>query len=285
MYTKKDMIKRLESWDLDRKTLILSMWDNLPELAIWDMYALSGQSVLEDMSVYEFSSHIAARRVKVLWEIAPVPSGDRVPAGGKYRPSTSQRKTQGSTISKKFTPSFPKKKPTRSFEVKEPSATSKIALHKSRRGTTRYKANVADFIQRVYEAQVSDGYALWKGSTLSKKEQKAKAHHEYAIYRRLLYGPVPVSAGDIPTAFGFLEDVESDTGALIMSYNGQPLAHRADPLGSGMTVSLEERATLLRILESIHAAGVAHGDIRTWNMVADGEGRLSIIDFDRANEE
>ncbi len=39
---------------------------------------------------------------------------------------------------------------------------------------------------------------------------------------------------------------------------------------------------MLRILESIHAAGVAHGDIRTWNMVADDEGSLSIIDFDRA---
>ncbi len=45
---------------------------------------------------------------------------------------------------------------------------------------------------------------------------------------------------------------------------------------------MHHRATLIRILESIHTAGVAHGDIRTWNMVADGKGNLSIIDFDRA---
>ncbi|SJL01285.1 uncharacterized protein ARMOST_04603 [Armillaria ostoyae] len=93
------------------------------------------------------------------------------------------------------------------------------------------------------------------------EDQKERIQHEYAIYRRVLYGPVSVAAGDIPTAFGFFEDIESDTGALILSYNGQPLAHRSDPPASGITVSLEEKATLLRILESIHAAGVAHGDI------------------------
>ncbi len=103
---------------------------------------------------------------------------------------------------------------------------------------------------QVYEAQVSVDMPSGKVARFPEKvivklalsaEQKERIRHEYAIYRRLLFGPVPVSAGDIPTAFGFFEDIESDTGALILSYNGQPLAHRSDPPASGITVSLEER--------------------------------------------
>ncbi|KAK0231414.1 hypothetical protein IW262DRAFT_1343997 [Armillaria fumosa] len=486
-FLKKDMIERLESWDLDRKTLILSMWDNIPELAIWDMYALSGQSVLEDMSglatldifpwkhcgtsghrQFTSSPHISQLDVsKYLWKTVPVPSGDGVPAEADTAHPRRSERIKGRPSARSLPQVPPKKKPARSFKVKEP-APPKIAIPKSGRGTSRYKTNAADFIQRawaravhsdstfiifdcgnflrigirrrktqtlyiselvdvpdcsnpafgklmiainaailrdavdrapildptlikdkhmhtgksrkrqrdvteatvpirrsrrrlgetpdetapkqlthelisrniallylqygnyhssspsffrrpnslgrqrsyryndcltvligkklgegstgqVYEAQVlidlpSGKVARYPEKVIVKlalsSEQKAKIRHEYAIYRRLLYGPVPVSAGDIPTAFGFFEDVESDTGALIMSYNGQPLAHRADPPGSGMTVSPEERC--VRILESIHAAGVAHGDIRTWNMVADREGHLSMIDFDRA---
>ncbi|SJL01282.1 uncharacterized protein ARMOST_04600 [Armillaria ostoyae] len=487
MYTKKDMIKRLESWDLDRKTLVLSMWDNLPELAIWDIYALSGQSVLEDMSGlatldvfpwkhcgtsghrhFASSAHISQPDVsKYLWETGPVPSGNGVPAEADTAHPRRSERLKGLPSARSLPQVPPKKKPIGSFKVKEP-ATPKIAVPKSGRG--RYKTNAADFIQRawaravhsdstfiifdcgnflrvgirrrktqtlyiselvdvrdcsnppfgklmvainvailrdavdraplldptlikgkhlhtgksrkrqrdvteatvpirrsrrrlgetpdetapeelmhellsrniallylqhgnyhssspsffrrpnrlgrqrsyryndcltlligkklgegstgqVYEAQVLVDMPSGKVARYPEKvivklafsaEQTERIRHEYAIYRRLLYGPVPVSAGDIPTAFGFFEDIESDTGALILSYNGQPLAHRSDPPASGITVSLEEKATLLRILESIHAAGVAHGDIRTWNMVADGEGRLSIIDFDRA---
>ncbi|KAK0231419.1 hypothetical protein IW262DRAFT_1344025 [Armillaria fumosa] len=489
MHTKKDMIERLESWDLDRKRLILSMWDNIPELAIWDMYALSGQSVLEDMSglaaldifpwkhcgtsghrQFTRSDHVSQPDMsKYLWETAPIPSGDGVLAEAETTHPRRSERLKGRPSSRSLPQVPPKKKPARSFKVKEPAAP-KIAVPKSGRGTSRYKTNAADFIQRawaravhsdstfiifdcgnflrvgvrrrktqtlyiselvdvrdcsnppfgklmvainaailrdavdraplldptlikdkhmhtgkshkrqrnateatvpirrsrrrlgetpdetapeelihelisrniallylqhgnyhssspsffrrpnslgrqrsyryndcltvligkslgegstgqVYEAQVlvdmpSGKVARYPEKVIVKlalsSEQKAKVRHEYAIYRRLLYGPVPVSAGDIPTAFGFFEDIESDTGALILSYNGQPLALRSDPPASGITVSPEERATLVRILESIHAAGVAHGDIRTWNMVADDEGHLSMIDFDRA---
>ncbi|KAK0231440.1 hypothetical protein IW262DRAFT_1526847 [Armillaria fumosa] len=461
MYTKKDMIKRLESWDLDRKRLILSMWD---------MHALSGQSVLENMSglatldIFPWKHYVSM----YLWETAPIPSGDGVLAEADTTHPRHSERLKGRPSSRNLPQVPPKKKPARSFKVKEP-ATPEIAVPKSGRGTSRYKTNAADFIQRawmravhsdstfiifdggnflrvgvrrrktqtlyiselvdirgcsnppfgklmaainaailhdavdraplldptlikgkhmhtgkshkrhrdvteatvpirrshcrlgetpdetapeeliheltsrdiallylqhgnyhstspsffrrlnrlsrqrsyryndcltvlvgkklgegsieqVYEAQVlvdmpSGKVARYPEKVIVKlalsSEQKSKVRHEYAIYRRLLYGPVPVSAGDIPTAFGFFEDVEPDTGALIMNYNGQPLAHRADPPSSGMTVSLEERATLLRILESIHSVGVAHGDIRTWNIVADGEGHTSIIDFDR----
>ncbi len=38
----------------------------------------------------------------------------------------------------------------------------------------------------------------------------------------------------------------------------------------------------MQILKSIHAAGVAHGDIRSWNLLEDDKGGLFIADFDRA---
>ncbi len=33
----------------------------------------------------------------------------------------------------------------------------------------------------------------------------------------------------------------------------------------------------------IHGAGVLHRDLRVWNILVDGTGRITIIDFDRAN--
>ncbi|PBL01836.1 hypothetical protein ARMGADRAFT_1158499 [Armillaria gallica] len=487
--TRKDMLERLESWDLDRKTLLLSMWDNLPELAIWDMYALSGQSVLEDMSglatldifpwkhcgtsghrQFTSSARVSLPDVsKYLLETAPMPSSDVVPAVVDTAYPRRSERLKGRPSARSLPQVSPKKKSPHSFKAKEP-ASSKIAVPKSGRGTSGYKVNAADFIQRawaravhsdstfivfdcgnflrvgvrhrktqtlyiselvdvlecsnppfgklmvainaailrdavdraplldptlikgkrlhasrsrkrpqdntetaapvrrsrrrlgetldetspeeirhellsrniallyfqhgnyhssspsffrrpnslgrqrsyryddcltlligkqlgqgsigqVYEAQVlvdmpSGNVARYPEKVIVKlalsEEQKERIRHEYSIYRRLLYGPVPVAAGDIPTAFGFFEDIESDVGALIISYNGQTLAHRSDPPASGIMVSPDERATLIRILESIHTAGVAHGDIRTWNMVADGKGNLSIIDFDRA---
>ncbi|KAK0498157.1 hypothetical protein EDD18DRAFT_79072 [Armillaria luteobubalina] len=144
-------------------------------------------------------------------------------------------------------------------------------------------------IGAVYEAQIevdmpSGSVAHHSSKVIVKlafsREHADRLRHEYSIYRRLSHGPVRVE--NIPTAFGFFEDVESDAGALILSHNGKALAYRSDPPGSGIDVSSKERAILLQILENIHAAGVAHGDIRSWNMVVDDDGKLSIIDFDRA---
>lgn len=166
-YTREDMLGRLESWDTDNQALLLSMWGCLPDLAIWDTYALSGRSILEDMAglatldVFpwkqcgvsgnrHFTSTVHVERPdvsKYLWEIAPRrPDGmARDSATGlrrserlKSHPSSARKPPQFST----------RKQAARSSLPKEPT-TPKIAVPKSGRGTSRYKANTADFIQRV----------------------------------------------------------------------------------------------------------------------------------------
>ncbi|KAK0452001.1 uncharacterized protein EV420DRAFT_702406 [Desarmillaria tabescens] len=112
------------------------------------------------------------------------------------------------------------------------------------------------------------------------EEQTERLRHEYSIYRYLSTGPNQVK--NIPRAFGFFEDVESEAGVLILSHAGVALAYRSTPPGTGIEVSDEERATFIQILKSIHAAGVAHGDIRSWNLLEDDKGGLFIADFDRA---
>ncbi|KAK0490414.1 hypothetical protein IW261DRAFT_1555550 [Armillaria novae-zelandiae] len=449
-HTRQDMLERLKSWNLSRKTLLLSMWDNLPELAIWDMYALPGQSVLEDMSglatldifpwkhcgtsghrQFTTSAHVLQPDVSTYpWEMAPILSSDVVPARANTSHPRRSERLRGRLSARSLPQVPPKKKPAHSFKDKKP-ASPMIVVPQPGCGTSRYKTDAADIIQRawaravhsdstfiifdcgnflrvgvrrrktqtlyiselvdvlhcsnpnygklmvainvailhdvierlpllepslakgkrrhagksrkrpwdnaeapspvrrsrrkleetlnemspeemkhdspsffrqpdslgrqpsyrydtcltllvgkklgrgaigdVYEAQVlvdmpSGNKAHYPEKIVKlalSEDQKERMRHEYAIYRRLLYGPVPVAAGSIPIAFGFFEDIESDVGALILSYNGQALAYRSDPPASRITVSPEERATLIRILESIHAAGVAHGDIRT----------------------
>ncbi len=77
-------------------------------------------------------------------------------------------------------------------------------------------------IGEIYEAEVvvdipSGKVARYPEKVIVKlalsEDQKERIRHEYAVYQRLLYGPVPVAAGDIPAAFGFFEDIESDVGA------------------------------------------------------------------------
>ncbi len=167
-HTRKDMLERLESWDSDRKTLLLSMWDNLPELAIWDIYALSGQSILEDMSglaaidifpwkhcstsghrQFASSAHVSLPDASTyLWETAPVPSSDVVSAVPNTAYPRRSERLKGQTSSKGLPQVSTKKKPARSFQVKEP-AIPKITVPKAERRKSRYKAHVADFVQRV----------------------------------------------------------------------------------------------------------------------------------------
>ncbi len=71
------------------------------------------------------------------------------------------------------------------------------------------------------------------------EKQTERLRHEYSIYRHLSEGPMRVT--NIPRAFGFFEDVESEAGALILSHAGVALAYRSSPPGTGITVSAEER--------------------------------------------
>lgn len=46
--------------------------------------------------------------------------------------------------------------------------------------------------------------------------------------------------------------------------------------------STYSRAELESNLDEIHAAGVLHRDLRSWNLLVNLQGSISIIDFDRA---
>ncbi|KAK0226951.1 hypothetical protein EDD85DRAFT_794796 [Armillaria nabsnona] len=108
-------------------------------------------------------------------------------------------------------------------------------------------------IGAVYEAHIevdmpSDSVARHPSKIIVKlafsREHTDRLRHEYSIYHCLSHRPVRVE--NIPTAFGFFEDVESDAGALVLSHNGEVVAYRSDPLGSGISVSPKERWCPLR---------------------------------------
>lgn len=42
------------------------------------------------------------------------------------------------------------------------------------------------------------------------------------------------------------------------------------------------RKAFLDVLETIHHAGILHGDLRAWNLLVADNGDVSIIDFDSA---
>ncbi|KAK0183823.1 hypothetical protein F5146DRAFT_1078809, partial [Armillaria mellea] len=151
----------------------LSMWDNLPELATWDMYALSGKSVLEDMSglatldifpwkrcgtlgtrQFTSSARVSLQDVSTyLWETVRMPSSDVVPAVvGTAYPRRGER-LKGRPSPRSLAQVSPKKKSPRSFKVKD-SASSKIAVPKSGRRTAGYKVIAADFVQRAWARAV-----------------------------------------------------------------------------------------------------------------------------------
>ncbi|KAG6876996.1 hypothetical protein C0993_011195 [Termitomyces sp. T159_Od127] len=115
------------------------------------------------------------------------------------------------------------------------------------------------------------------------KEQEIKSmRHEYSIYQQLSNDGV---VEGIPYIFGFYEDVESDTVALVMSYVGKCLSQlRPDKTKGYVRVPETVETAYIRILKSIHQAGVRHGDIGEQNLMLTDDGRATIIDFDRAEK-
>jgi RIO-like serine/threonine protein kinase len=51
------------------------------------------------------------------------------------------------------------------------------------------------------------------------------------------------------------------------------------------TIPTEHRQNFIDILDSIHAAGYLHTDIRTPNLMIHDDGSVNIVDFDRAEED
>ncbi|KAJ7088899.1 hypothetical protein B0H15DRAFT_841083 [Mycena belliarum] len=108
-------------------------------------------------------------------------------------------------------------------------------------------------------------------------KQKEKMRHEFSIYRHLSAAHVQ----GVVDVFGLFEDVEQGPLAMVMSYAGVSIRSRPSK-NLDVTVTDEERAAFLQVLDGIHAANVRHHDIRPENMLVDEAGRATIIDFDIA---
>ncbi|KAF8867730.1 hypothetical protein CPB85DRAFT_1264229 [Mucidula mucida] len=100
-----------------------------------------------------------------------------------------------------------------------------------------------------------------------------RLRHEYSVYAYLKSANVKC----IPRVYGFYQDAHRCAGALILSNDGGPLGGRRAKL------TADEKTRIRAAVSSIHAAGVLHRDLRTWNILVNDAGGISIIDFDRAN--
>ncbi|KAF9021586.1 hypothetical protein BDZ89DRAFT_1137933 [Hymenopellis radicata] len=105
-------------------------------------------------------------------------------------------------------------------------------------------------------------------------ERLCRLRHEYSIYTHLHAAGVKC----IPRVFGYYQDAYRNVGALVLSNGGQNLGGRGEE-----TLNEDEQKQLRSALASIHAAGVIHRDLRSWNILVDAGGQISIIDFDRAS--
>ncbi|KAG6860909.1 hypothetical protein C0995_006163 [Termitomyces sp. Mi166 len=115
-------------------------------------------------------------------------------------------------------------------------------------------------------------------------DERQRLRHEFKVYEH----SKSIRVTGIPHHFGLFKDVESDTLALVMTNGGTCLLDRKprpdpDVYDPPFTVSKSERADSIKILESIHAAGFRHRDIRGANLVVNEDGSVNIIDFDRAS--
>ncbi|KAF9034657.1 hypothetical protein BDZ89DRAFT_1062379 [Hymenopellis radicata] len=135
----------------------------------------------------------------------------------------------------------------------------------------------------AYTAILGPGYENLPCSRLvvklaDTKKSLLSLRHEYDVYCHLQ------SAGvlGIPYIFGYYQDNLRGMGALVMHDVGNPLGRRMDS-DEKIKLSANERASLKKTSKAIHAKGVLHRDLRSWNMMCNRYGEVSIIDFDRAS--
>ncbi|KIL60515.1 hypothetical protein M378DRAFT_14077 [Amanita muscaria Koide BX008] len=106
-------------------------------------------------------------------------------------------------------------------------------------------------------------------------EQRDALREEYEVYRRLRSNGV---LRGIATVLGFFDGAEDDACALVMLYAGVPLVTEPQHI-----LSVSDRESALLTMESIHHAGILHGDIRQENILM-GDLGVTIIDFGQSKQ-
>ncbi|KAM6503004.1 hypothetical protein JOM56_002981 [Amanita muscaria] len=105
-------------------------------------------------------------------------------------------------------------------------------------------------------------------------EQRDDLKGEYGVYCDLKSKGVQ----GIATVLGFFDDSEDGACALVMRYAGVPLDTE-----SQRVLSVSDCKSALSTLESIHRAGILHGDIRQENILM-GDLGVTIIDFGHSKQ-
>ncbi|KIL63789.1 hypothetical protein M378DRAFT_163974 [Amanita muscaria Koide BX008] len=105
-------------------------------------------------------------------------------------------------------------------------------------------------------------------------EQRDALKGEYGVYCDLKSKGVQ----GIATVLGFFDDSEDGACALVMLYAGVPLDTE-----SQRVLSVSDCKSALSTLESIHRAGILHGDIRQENILM-GDLGVTIIDFGHSKQ-
>ncbi|KAF5369652.1 hypothetical protein D9615_010246 [Tricholomella constricta] len=182
------------------------------------------------------------------------------------------------------------------YGVYNSPAPASFVRSKTRR-KTRYKSD--EYLSIILTSEIASGATgvahvaelkvLVAGRTLSsaavvklafEPEQIQRLRHEFSIFQHLKSRGV---VEGIPFIFGLFEDVETDALALVMTHVGTCLL-TLWPNFRDMKLKLPEaaRTSFLRVMSSIHQAGVLHMDIRPENLTISGNDQAAIIDFDQA---
>ncbi|KAJ3515656.1 hypothetical protein NLJ89_g1624 [Agrocybe chaxingu] len=114
------------------------------------------------------------------------------------------------------------------------------------------------------------------------ENEQEKMWHEYSIYQHMWRNK---DMKGIVKIYGMFQDAETGTLALLMEHGGTSATKREAARTGQIDVlhlTSKERDSLEFALNSIHEAGVVHGDVRSDNIVIDSSNQFRIIDFDCA---